>query len=304
MTEVLFQVLLNKNIWRMIRKSVVTRVLALGVAAFTFTSCEEGSLGALTDTLGNLSQGDTASALKEALGLGVQTAVKKLSSDGYIAEAATKIGVPPEAVTAFEIYNELKDTPAGSAVVEVLGFGDDLEKNMIQAFNDAATDAAPKSAKILADEITSLSITDAEAILFGADNAATVKMQNDCQEDLKAAFHPTITNSMNNVKVGNMTATELWSKYATGNNKLYEWINSTTGQIALKGIKATGAVNSSTVNKISSVAIVDSDVSNYITGRALDGLFLKIAEKEKGIRSNAAERTSDLLKRVFGQLDK
>lgn len=285
----------------MIRRSIVAGVLTLGVGAFVFTSCDEESLGALTDAL---SQGDTSTALKEALGIGVKTAVNKLSTDGYMAEAATKIGVPAEAVTAFEIYNELKDTPAGSAVVEVLGFSENLEEDLVQAFNDAATDAAPKSAKILADEITGLTIQDAENILFGADNAATVKMQNDCQSDLQEAFHPTITNSMNNVKVGNMTATELWSKYATGNNKLSEWVNSSAGQIALSTLKLTGKVPTSTINKISSVAPVDADVSNYITGRALDGLFLKIAEKEKGIRTNAAERTSDLLKKVFGRLDK
>ncbi len=292
----------------MISKSIVTRVLALGVAAFTFTSCDEDSLGALSDTLGNLSQGDTASALKEALGLGVQTAVKKLSTDGYIAEAATKIGLPPAAVTAFEAYNALASTTAGNAIVSAVGLGDSLEQNLVQAFNDAATDAAPKSAKILADEVTSLTIQDAQSILFGAENAATVKLETDTKEDLQAAFHPTITNSMNNVKVANLTATELWKKFATGNNTLAKNINkyknssnileSTAYKTAYAALPEQGK---SAVDKLD---IVDDDISDYVTGRALDGLFLKIAEKEKGIRSNAAERTSDLLKRVFGQLDK
>jgi len=293
----------------MFAKSIVTRALALGVAAFTFTSCDEESLGALSDTLGNLSQGDTASALKEALGLGVQTAVKKLSNDGYMAEAATKIGLPAGAVTAFEAYNAIASTSYGSAIVSAVGLGDGLEDNLVQAFNDAATDAAPKSAQILADEVTGLTIQDAQEILFGAENAATVKLETDTKSDLQAAFHPTITNSMNNVKVANLTATELWSKFATGNNKLYELVNGKEGKTfftaldAAKKMTGKSPISDAQISTIKSVATVDSDVSDYITGRALDGLFLKIAEKEKGIRTNAAERTSDLLRRVFGQLD-
>ena len=262
------------------------------------TGCEE-----VADALQGASDGETASALKQALQIGVTTAVNKLSSEGYMADAATKIGIPESAITAFEIYNELKGNKGASAVLDQLGFTDDLEDNLVTAFNNAATDAAPKSAKILADEVTGLTIQDAKDILFGADNAATVKLQNDCQSDLMAAFHPTITESMNNVKVANMSATQLWSKFATGNNKLYEWVNTTAGQIAIKALPIAG-VKSSVVDKISSVSTVNPDISDEITGRALDGLFTKIAEKELGIRTNVAERTNDLLRRVFGQLDK
>lgn len=286
----------------MFSKSIVTRALALGVAAFTFTSCDE-------DTLNSLTQGDTANALKEALGLGVQTAVNKLSEkDGYFSDAAAKIGLPPAAVTAFEAYNAIASTEAGKTIVSAVGLGDNLEQNLVRAFNDAATDAAPKSAKILADEVTGLTIQDAQSILFGAENAATVKLETDTKEDLQAAFHPTITNSMNNVKVANLTATELWKKFADGNNALAKNINkyknssnifeSTAYKTAYAALPEQGK---SAVDKLD---IVDDDISDYVTGRALDGLFLKIAEKEKGIRTNAAERTSDLLKRVFGQLDK
>lgn len=272
--------------------------MSLVAAVPMMTGCEE-----VADALQGASDGETASALKQALQIGVSTAVEKLSTDGYMAEAATKIGIPEEAVSAFEIYNALKGNSKASAVLDQLGFTDDLEDNLVTAFNNAATDAAPKSAKILADEVTGLTIQDAKDILFGADNAATVKLETDTRSDLMAAFHPTITESMNNVKVANMSATQLWSKFATGNNKLYEWVNTSVGQIAVKALPLAG-VNSSVIDKISSISAVNPDISDEITGRALDGLFTKIAEKELGIRTNVAERTNDLLRRVFGQLDK
>ncbi|MEE0085122.1 MAG: hypothetical protein UE068_12950, partial [Paludibacteraceae bacterium] len=60
----------------MFRKSIVASVLTFGVAAFTFTSCDEETLNAFT-------QGDTVAALKEALGVGVNVAVDRLSTEGY-----------------------------------------------------------------------------------------------------------------------------------------------------------------------------------------------------------------------------
>ncbi len=263
------------------------------------TGCEE-----VADALQGASDGETASALKQALQIGVTTAVNKLSSEGYMAEVATKIGLPEGAVTAFEVYNSLASTDAGKSIVSAVGLGDNLQENLVTAFNNAATDAAPKSAKILADEVTGLTIQDAKDILFGADNAATVKLETDTRSDLMAAFHPTITESMQNVGVGEVNAVTLWSKFAKGNNALYDALNSTAGKTALQLASISGKIPASTMNKISSVQPVDSDISDYVTGRALDGLFTKIAEKELGIRTNVAERTNDLLRRVFGQLDK
>ena len=54
---------------------------------------------------------------------------------------------------------------------------------------------------------------------------------------------------------------------------------------------------------INNVGEVNTDISDYVTGKALDGLFLRVSQKEDDIRTNAAARTSDLLKRVFGRLD-
>lgn len=277
----------------MFRKSIVTRVLALGVAAFTFTSCEE-----VADAL---SQGDTVAALKEALGVGVNVAVDRLSTEGYFEDAATRIGLPQEAVTAFTAVQALQKVSAVSSVLNEVGLGSDLQDNLITLFNEAATDAAPKAATVFASAITNMSVQDGEGILFGGSGAATTYLKDNTYTDLQGAFHDPIVNSMNKVNIAGMTATTAWTKFATGNNKLAGYINQYKS--AIKLASATGLISSSAMAAIDNVGEVDTDISDYVTGKALDGLFLRVSQKEDDIRTNAAARTSDLLKRVFGRLD-
>lgn len=277
----------------MFRKSIVSSVLTLGVAAFTFTSCEE-----VTDAL---SQGDTVAALKEALGVGVNVAVDRLSSEGYIADAATKIGLPEEAITAFTAVQALQKVSAVSSVLNEVGLGPDLQDNLITLFNDAATQAAPEAASIFAGAIKDMSVQDGEQILFGGSGAATTYLKDNTYTGLQGAFHDPIVNSMNKVNIAGMTATSAWTKFATGNNKLAGYINQYKRAINLAS--ATGLIPSSAMTAINNVGEVNTDISDYVTGKALDGLFLRVSEKEDDIRTNAAARTSDLLKRVFGRLD-
>lgn len=280
----------------MFTKSIATKVLALGVTAFTFTSCDEGSLDSLTDAL---SSGDTVGALKEALGIGVQTAVTRLGSEGYSADLATKIGLPEEAVTAFTAIQALQKVPGASEVLSGVGLGSDLQNNLVTLFNDAATDAAPKAATVFAGAITNMTVQDGEGILFGGPGAATTYLKDNTYTGLQGAFHDPIVNSMNKVEIAGYTATSAWEKFATGNNVLAENINKYRSTIDL----ASALIPANAMTAINSVGMVDSDISNYVTGKALDGLFLRVSQKEDDIRTNAASRTSDLLKRVFGRLD-
>lgn len=277
----------------MLKKGVFISALTLGVAAFTFTSCE-----GLADSL---SSGDTVAALKEALGVGVNVAVDRLSSEGYIADVATKIGLPEEAQAAFTAYNALQKVPAVKTVLTEVGLGDNLESNLITLFNDAATEAAPEAATVFTKAIKDITVDDGEAILFGGSGAATTYLKDNTYTGLQAAFHDPITNSMNNVSIAGMTATSAWTKFATGNNKLAGYINQYKSAISLAS--KTGVIPDEAMTAINKVGEVNTDASDYVTGRALDGLFLRVSQKEDDIRTNAASRTSDLLKRVFGRLD-
>ena len=81
--------------------------------------------------------------------------------------------------------------------------------------------------------------------------------------------------------VGNISTKESWDSLTGKYNKV---ANSIAGEIA--GLEP-----------------VNTELEDYLTRLALDGLFLKIADEEKQIREDPAARVTDLLKRVFGSVD-
>ena len=149
-----------------------------------------------------------------------------------------------------------------------LGFGklvDDFELSLNRAAEDAAAEAAP----IFVNAVTSMSIQDAKNILFGADNAATEYFKGKTSTALTNAFKPKIQKSLDKV-----LATKYWTDITTK------------------------------YNKIPLVRPVNTDLPTYATDLAMKGLFLKLEGEEKKIRKDPAARVKDILKRVFGELDK
>ncbi len=144
-----------------------------------------------------------------------------------------------------------------------------IEEDVIEKLNRAAEDAAIKAKPIFLSAIKSMSITDAWNILKGKDNAATQYLQSTTTDPLYAEFKPIITESME--KVG---AIQVWSSAV------------------------------SKYNQIPFVKKANPDMTDYVTRKALEGLFKKIEEEEKDIRHNLSSRTSDLLKKVFSKQDK
>jgi hypothetical protein len=71
----------------------------------------------------------------------------------------------------------------------------------------------------------------------------------------------------------------------------------------LEVARKSGILNDEYFEKILSIQPVNADLSDYITDKALTGLFHKVSEKEYDIRHNASARVSDVLQGVFGQLD-
>lgn len=144
-----------------------------------------------------------------------------------------------------------------------------IEDDVIEKLNRAAEDAAIKAKPIFLNAIKSMSIADAWNILKGKDNAATQYLNTTTSEPLYAEFKPVITESME--KVG---AIQVWSTAV------------------------------SKYNQIPFVKKANPDMTDYVTRKALEGLFKKIEEEEKDIRHNLSSRTSDLLKKVFSKQDK
>lgn len=146
-----------------------------------------------------------------------------------------------------------------------IGMGATVDKAIL-SMNRAAEDAAGKAAPIFIDAIKSMNIQDGLNILKGGDGAATAFLRSRTTAALTAAFRPVIENSLKKVD-----ATAIWNTVFTTYNRL-----------------------PTTMNKI------NPDLASYVTERALNGIFVQIAEEENKIRKDPAARVTGLLQKVFG----
>lgn len=155
-----------------------------------------------------------------------------------------------------------------SKLKAVPGFND-VEDKLVEKMNRAAEDAAVKAKPIFINAIKQMTFKDAMNILMGNPDAATRYLESTTFKQLYAEFLPIIQVSLDKVN-----AREYWR----------------------------GAVGA--YNKIPLVQKTNPELDDHVTRMALQGLFGLVEEKEKGIRSNANLRTSDLLKKVFAKQDK
>lgn len=247
--------------------------LLLLLVASMLISCE-----VLTSILGSLAGQavttqttsiNNAAGLKEALTVGVKNSVSRLNKEnGFLSDAVLKIQLPEEAQTLVRNINLI---PGGQNLVD----------QAVIRLNRAAEDAVSEATPIVTAAVVSMTFDDAKSILFSTDHAATDYLRNKTYTQLVNAFKPKIEASLNKSLVGGVSATKSWTDLTTAYNKVAK---STAGQIA--GLKS-----------------VETDISAYVTSKALDGLFLKVAEEERLIRKDPAARVTALLKQVFGQLD-
>lgn len=144
-----------------------------------------------------------------------------------------------------------------------LGMGGEVDK-FVLALNRAAEDAAQEAKPVFISAIKQMTIQDAFSILQGKDDAATQYLSRTTSAQLNEKFKPIVQNSLNKVE-----ATQLYANL----------IN--------------------TYNKIPLVQKMNPNLDEYATQKAIDGLFVVVAQEEKNIRQNPGARTSDLLQKVF-----
>lgn len=137
--------------------------------------------------------------------------------------------------------------------------------DVILSLNRAAEDAGSAAKDIFIRAISDMTVTDAINIVKGGENAGTEYLRSKTRAALVEAFKPIIQTSLD--KVG---ATKSWEFVITR------------------------------YNKIPLVDKVNPDLVQFATERAIDGLFVKVAEEELLIRKDPIARTSELLKKVFG----
>ena len=217
-----------------------------------------------------VSNTENVAGLKEALSVGVGNAVANLGKqNGYFTNQALKILLPPEAAI---IVDNIRLIPGGQSLVE----------DVVLRLNRAAEDAVSEAAPIFGNAIKNMTITDATNILFGNKDAATAYFRKNTYNQLVSAYAPKINASLGKNIVGGISAANSWSTLTNAYN----------------------AVANSIVGKAANLTPVNEDLGAYVTGKALDGLFLTLADEEAKIRENPLARVNDLLKKVFGQLDK
>ena len=152
--------------------------------------------------------------------------------------------------------------------LRTVGLGS-LADNVITSLNRAAEDAAVQAKPIFVSAIKQITITDATNILLGNNDAATSYFKRVTTTQLMQAFKPVITKSLS--KVG---ATKYWGDAA------------------------------SQYNRLPLVTPVNTDISDYVAQKAIEGMFIQVAQEELKIRTNLTSRSSTLLQKVFGYADR
>ena len=216
-----------------------------------------------------LTENDVVSGLKEALITGAQNSSGILGAqDGYFGDATVKILLPDEAKV---IIDNLSKLPGG----------DKLVQDVVLRINRAAEDAAKEAAQIFTGSIKQMTIRDAFNILHGADNAATQYLRLTTYNELYALYKPKIAASTEKKLAGSFSTKDSWVALTGKWNTL---ANSAAGRLA--GLKP-----------------VNTDLDDYLTNKALDGMFLKVELEELKIRKDVSARISPTLQKVFGSLD-
>lgn len=251
----------------MINFKIKSPIIVLLAFFFIFESCaqqpQKGGLGGFLEKAGQVLNNNTGGG--------------SLTNDDIVQglKEALKVGISNGSSKASALDGYFKNDliklafPPDVQKVETrlrqIGLGNEVDK-FVLSLNRAAEDAAKKSKPIFVKAITSMSIQDALGILKGDSTAATSYLQRTTNQELYNQFFPVVDSTLQ--------------------------LNNATKYYA-------DLVN--TYNKIPFIQPVNPDLKQYATQKAIDGLFLLIAQEENKIRKDPVARVNDILKKVFGQ---
>jgi hypothetical protein len=148
--------------------------------------------------------------------------------------------------------------------LRAIGLGNKVDE-VVLSLNRAAEDAGKEAKSIFIAAINGMSIKDAINIVKGENDAATKYLNRTTSPQLNVKFQPVIKSSLDKVQ-----ATKQWEELVK------------------------------TYNKIPFVKKMNPNLTEYVTGKAIDGLFVMVAKEELKIRKDPMARTSEILKKVFG----
>jgi hypothetical protein len=191
---------------------------------------------------------------------GIRTALERGAQ-----AAVSQLGVADGFLGNPKVKIPLPDTlKSASKALKLVGQQDKVD-SLVTAMNRAAESAVPVGQDVLLDAARNISVKDALKIVQGNNTAVTDYFVRTTREPLTAKFLPIVGEASKKVS-------------------LVEHYNAVAGKAANLGL----------------VKKKDANVDQYVTRKALDGLFLVIGEEEKKIRKDPLSTGSDLLKKVFG----
>lgn len=259
-------------------------IAAIILSPYTVPGCEELAKKIATTDSAALSNQEIIEGLKTALIVGTDSSVSFTSrQDGFYKDQAIRILLPPEAQLIYEHRN--------NALLKATGIDRKIE-DAILALNRAAEDAAKEAGPIFKSAISGLTISEGITILRGRNpmavttssdfdsTAATAYLRSTTYNELKSAFAPKVNNSLDKVLVGNYSPNQIWNTLSSSYNSVAS--------------KSLGFIE----------PMQNTDLGTYVTEKALEGLFFKVAEEEIKIRRDpwkwAATAAGNILQRVFG----
>ncbi|WP_397300557.1 MULTISPECIES: DUF4197 domain-containing protein [Nonlabens] len=221
------------------------------------------SCGSLNEIVNSIPSGSGGVLSQADIGNGLRQALDQ-GIDKEVSKLMATDGFYRNELVKILLPEELQKVDDGLRKIGLSSVADEGLKLLNRAAEDATKEALP----IFVDAVKGISFNDAKQILLGDQRAATSYLENATQQALYAKFSPIISN-----KLGEVGATELWS----------------------------GAINK--YNSLPLTSDVNPDLTDYVTQKALEGVYKMIAQEEIEIRSKVSSRGTDLLQRVFALQD-
>lgn len=272
----------------MMRKS--TRVLLVYAVAFCIgagvVGCER--VTKMLSEVG-LSEEEIVQGLRAALDVSAKTSASDASKEnGFLLNDLIRIAAPQEVVELQKTLEGISSSVAAASSFRLLtgqspnAFLEGRMENLVSSINHAAEEAAQEAYPIFKKAITEMTITDGLGILQGGKTAATDYLRSKTFDALVQAFTKPVRGVIAKGEVS-----QLWRPVVEKYNMVAPLISG----VSFLGYTFTGPKS------------VNPDLSEYITERAMDGLFKLVAREEQAIRANPKHYASDIIQRVFGSVE-
>lgn len=203
---------------------------------------------------------DDSSLSDDEIGTGLREALR-VGTDRVVSQVGALDGFNGDPEIRIPLPGPLQTVQSALQKVGMSGLADDLELKL----NRAAEAAAPEAKELFFQAIGEMSLEDVQGIFSGPDDSATRYFESKMRSPLGERMAPIVNESLADV-----------------------------------GAVASFDAMMSRYKQIPFVPDVSSDLTDYVVEKGMDGMFFYVAREEAAIRNNPAERTTEILKRVFG----